>query len=116
MKGAGIVISSIYIKETSLEMLSDVNEVPCLTVSRVLPLASLFTVCRPKACVSPTVTVLPAPGICLTLTVVAEAFYGALFLSALSLQNPTKRVLFSDFFIFTSKETKAQKSYMTCPS
>ena len=34
----------------------------------------------------------------------------------LSLQDPMKWVLFSDFFIFTSKETKAQKSYMTCPS
>lgn len=79
MKGAGIVISSIYIKETSLERLSDVNKVPCLIVSRVLPFATLFTVCHPKACVSPTVIVLPAPGICLMLTVVAEAFYGAQF-------------------------------------
>lgn len=102
MKGAGIVIFSIYIKETSLEMLIDVNEVLCLIGCELgVPVAMLFTICRPKACVSPTVIAVTIPGICLMLTMVALAFYGTLFLLALSLHNPTKWVLFSDFFIFT---------------
>lgn len=80
-----------------------------LHVNRVLPVATLFTIYRPKACVSPTVIAVTIPGICLMLTVVAVALYGALFPLALSLYNPTKQVLSSDLFIFTNKD-------MTCPS